>query len=514
MRTPTRRLLKQISKYLLASMLVVPSLAHATTFYVDASSGNDTNPGTEVSLAWASLAPVNAHKFAADDRILFHAGQTWTGVLEPHGSGTAVQPIVLASYGDGAKPLIQGAGADATLVLRSVSGWTVQDIAIANHGAKVANRVGVLIHTNGFSFAIHLLRVDISDVNGEVDSKSSGGISVYAWDKSKEGSGELARFDDVLIDHCTISHVDGEGIFYYLKNEGRTYPDTNIRITGTTITDTGRNAIYMRGTMGGMIDHNIVRLAGARKHGNAICVGWAKNTIVRANEVSETGIHTGPHENGAIDVDDGAIGTLVEFNWTHDNVGGAVNAGAQPGADADDSDTIIRYNLSENDGERAFGIGGAISNTSIYNNTIYVGKGKSTEIVSAGQYTHYPELPRGITFVRNVIFNRGSASFALDGYRFLIDGNCYLGNPPKDAPHDAHAVEDKTQIRLVEAPIHDRIQAAQYRLPPGSACANPSAGPQDPGSADFLGTPLDSANSQLRGAIVPSPRAVVSSSHE
>ena len=118
---------------------------------------------------------------------------------------------------------------------------------------------------------------------------------MYAWDKAKKsGGGELARFDDVLIDHCTVSHVDGEGIFYYVKNEGHTYPNTNIRLTGTTITDTGRNAVYMRGTMGGMIDHNIIRLAGARKHGSALCVGWAENTIVRGNEVSETGINLAP----------------------------------------------------------------------------------------------------------------------------------------------------------------------------------------------------------------------------
>src|ERR1700733_8487774 len=77
--------------------------AHATTFYVDTSGGNDANSGTNPSLAWSSLAPVNQHRFKADDHILFLAGQTWTGVLEPHGSGTADHPIVLGSYGDGSK---------------------------------------------------------------------------------------------------------------------------------------------------------------------------------------------------------------------------------------------------------------------------------------------------------------------------------------------------------------------------------------------------------------------------
>ena len=505
MGTWIRRSLELTGRYILGSALLGASLVHAATFYVDASTGKDANPGTDQKLAWATLAPVNAHTFGPGDRILFHAGQTWTGALEPHGSGTREQPIVLARYGEGAKPLFQGAGADATLTLRSVSGWTVDDIAITNHGAAPApERVGVLIHTNGFSFAIHLVRVDISDVNGEVGSKSSGGIGVYAWDKSNEGGGhELARFDDVLIDRCTISHVDGEGIFYEVKNEGHTYPDTNIRLTGTTITDTGRNAVFMRGTLGGMIDHNTIRLAGARTHGNALCVGWAKDTIVRANEVSETGIHTGTHENGGIDVDDGAIGTIVEFNWTHDNVGGSVNAGAQPGRDADASDTVIRYNLSENDGEHTFGVGGAVSNTLIYNNTIYVGKGRSERIVSAGQYTHYPELPHGILFARNVVFSDGSTSFEWKANHVLIDGNCYFGNSPGDAPKDAHEVKEKSLPHISGVPIHDRSEARRYRVPQGSACATPSAGPQDLGHFDFLGTPLNAEKSVLRGAIVP-----------
>ena len=490
---------------LLGAPLLGASLAHAATFYIDASAGKDENPGTDQTRAWATLASVNAHTFAPGDRILFHAGQTWTGALEPHGSGTREQPIVLARYGEGAKPLFKGDGVDATLALRSVSGWTVDDIAITNHGgASAPERVGVLIHTNGFSFAIHLIRVDISDVNGDVNSKGSGGIGVYAWDKSKEGGGkELARFDDVLIDRCTISHVDGEGIFYYVKNEGHAYPDTNIRLTGTTITDTGRNAVYMRGTLGGMIDHNIIRLAAARTHGNALCVGWAKDTVVRANEISETGIHTGTHENGAIDVDDGAIGTLVELNWTHDNVGGSVNTNAQPGEDADISGTVIRYNMSENDGEHVFGLGGAVANTMIYNNTVYVGKGKSTRIVNAGQYTHYPQLPNGILFARNIVYGEGSTAFAWKASQVLTDGNCYLGNSPGDATKDAHQVKEKSLANLSGVPIHDRSEAERYRVPVGSACGAGVAGLPEGGHSDFLGTPLNAGNAGLRGAVVP-----------
>ena len=192
----------------------------------------------------------------------------------------------------------------------------------------------------------------------------------------------------------------------------------------------------------------------------------------------------------------------MEFNWTHDNIGGAVNAGAQPGIDADDSYTVIRYNLSENDGQRAFGIGGAISNTAIHNNTVYIGKGRNERIVTAGQYTHYPELPHGILFARNVIFNEGSASFILRANQVLIDGNCYLGKSPGGMPKDAHVVKDKTRLHLFGVPIHNRSEASQYRVPKGSACSAPFGNLPNPAKMDFLGTPLNSSNSALRGAIV------------
>jgi hypothetical protein len=343
--------------------------------------------------------------------------------------------------------------------------------------------------------------VDVSDVNGQVDSKSSGGIGLYAWGKTKSDGGELARFDDILIKNCTVRHVDGEGIFSYLKNEGHAYSDTHVRLTGNTIEDTGRNAIYIRGTLGGMIDHNTIHLSSARMHGNALCIGWAKDNIVRANEISETGISTGLHENGAIDIDDGAIGTIVEFNWTHDNAGGSVNAGAQPGMDADDSDSIIRFNLSENDGERAFGIDGAITNTLIYNNTIYIGRGRSERILTAGQYTHYPQLPEGILFERNVIYSDGSSSFKLNAKRVLIDGNCYLGNAPQAPPRDMHIVIEK-MAPLTGVPIRERQDATLYRLPAQSACGA-LAEPLPAGPSDFLGVTLDSAYANFRGAVQP-----------
>jgi hypothetical protein len=78
--------------------------ARGSTFYVDAMNGDDSNAGMSPGEAWATIVPVNTHPFQPGDRILFHAGQRWTGELAPRESGTRETPIVIDRYADGAKP--------------------------------------------------------------------------------------------------------------------------------------------------------------------------------------------------------------------------------------------------------------------------------------------------------------------------------------------------------------------------------------------------------------------------
>ncbi|MDR3735042.1 MAG: right-handed parallel beta-helix repeat-containing protein [Acidobacteriaceae bacterium] len=482
-------------KFLIAVLCCIPALAHASTFYVDSASGNDANSGTSPTLAWSSLAPVNQHTFMPGDHILLHAGQSWSGAIEAHGNGTTENPITLGSYGEGAKPLIQGQGVSAVLTLRDVSGWTVEDISITNHGDSQDPRLGILIETSKYAFALHLVRVDIRDVNGQL-SKEAGGIGIIP-----DGHGHPAHFDDILIDHCIIRHMAGMGIFLHvLDRDNHAYLNTHVRLTGNTIVDIGKNAIFLRGTTDGLIDHNKVRFAAAHEHGNAICVGWSKHTTVSYNEVSETGLHTGPFDGGAVDVDDGSISTVVEYNWSHDNVAG-FGVGSQPNDNCDAIGTIIRYNLSENDSVRVFSVHGHDRSTAIYNNTAFIGQGHSPAPVHTGRYKQNPELPDTILFARNVFFNEGDLTFDWKAKNIMTDGNCYFGNAPKSPLEDKHIVRDQT-MNISGAPIRHRDEAGVYSLPAGSACGAMLPALPNENGTDFLGTPLSNATPGIRGAIV------------
>lgn len=84
------------------------SIVATTTYYVDATSGNDSNAGTSPSAPWKSLMKVSDAVLAPGDKVLFKRGETWTGTLSLKRSGTNSRRVVIGSYGTGALPIIQG----------------------------------------------------------------------------------------------------------------------------------------------------------------------------------------------------------------------------------------------------------------------------------------------------------------------------------------------------------------------------------------------------------------------
>jgi len=94
---------------LLGAVLGVASMAGATSYYVDATAGNDANSGLSAGAAWKTIAKVNAATFVAGDQILFKRGEVWWESLVPPSSGTSGSPIVFDAYGTGEAPTITGA---------------------------------------------------------------------------------------------------------------------------------------------------------------------------------------------------------------------------------------------------------------------------------------------------------------------------------------------------------------------------------------------------------------------
>ena len=76
-------------------------------FYIDDVSGNDTNDGLSPSTAWQTSKRASQATYLPGDHILYKRGGTFIGKLAPKGSGTAAAPIVIASYGEGPRPILR-----------------------------------------------------------------------------------------------------------------------------------------------------------------------------------------------------------------------------------------------------------------------------------------------------------------------------------------------------------------------------------------------------------------------
>ena len=96
---------------MLFALMLITTITHATTFYVDASTTATTQNGT-LATPWKTLSQVssNMSSFQPGDFVLFKRGETFTGTLYPTRGGTASAPLTFGAYGSGNKPKFTGTG--------------------------------------------------------------------------------------------------------------------------------------------------------------------------------------------------------------------------------------------------------------------------------------------------------------------------------------------------------------------------------------------------------------------
>ena len=102
----------------LLALLGVSGNADATVYHLDSEAGDDGRSGTAPDTAWKSLERVNDVQLQPGDELRLKRGATFRGTLAPRGSGTPEQRILIAAYGEGARPVIHANGAqDAIKVI-------------------------------------------------------------------------------------------------------------------------------------------------------------------------------------------------------------------------------------------------------------------------------------------------------------------------------------------------------------------------------------------------------------
>ena len=469
-----------------------------TAYYVDSAAGSDANDGHSARHPWRSLDRVNSGTFGPGDRILLRAGSRWAGFLSPGGSGAAGRPITVSRYGNGPKPAVDAGGkALATVYLYNGEYWDVSDLDIANRApTRVPGLAGVEVRLENFGVAhgVRLHGLDVHDVLGSNVKDAGGGNGISC---ASGGDRVKTLYDGLTIEDCRLTRTDRNGITMSAYYARPSWPlSTHVVIRGNTLTDIGGDGIVPIGCDGCLIEHNTLR--GGRMRAQDYAAGiwpWScDNTVVQFNEVSGM---KGTMDGEGYDSDYNCRHTLFQYNYSHDNDGGFMlicdDGGQSPPWNIGNSGTVIRYNLSANDGLHTFNITGPCQNTQVYNNTFYLGKGQDIPLVASGNWGG--KWAADTRFSNNVFYVDGKARFDFGGMtRVAFDSNAYWG-AIANRPADPHAV---TADPHLAAPGTPGVQG--YAPLVGSPLLRAGRGIPDNDGPDFWGNFLPSTGPVSIGA--------------
>lgn len=483
-----------------------PVAAAAQSYYVDC--GASAQGDGSAAAPWNALAPVNARAFQPGDRILLRRGSTCTGQqLFPKGSGTAGAPVVVDAYGTGAKPALAGAGQVTDVVrLADQQYWEIRNLDISNKGAAAATRRGVHVTRtdSGTGTYYRISGLDIHDVNGnqtKKDDDASAGIFFEVL-----GNTTPTRFDDVALTDNTVRAVDRYGIHFWtrwmrrpeLNNAncgsacGAWTPQTRVVIRGNTVSDIGGDAIVPHHTEGALVEYNTVD--GFREREPAHCAAgiWGWNTQDAVYQYNEVSGGRSECDGQGLDIDEANIGTIYQYNYSHDNEGGFILLCNGSGSTTDGN--VVRYNISQNDGGQLFDMVCAkTTGTLIHNNTFYLAD--PVQIINNANGS----AAANATFTNNIFHVATDAASYVNAGGLGFDSNVFYGNHPAGEPADAHKVTADPRL-VAPGSATSRTDTGGYRLQAGSSALANGAVVPDAGGRDYFGNPVAAGCAPDRGA--------------
>ncbi|WP_066222920.1 CBM96 family carbohydrate-binding protein [Formosa haliotis] len=424
-----------------------PSTAITGIHYLDFLNGDDANNGNSPATAWKTLSKLNASTFGAGARILFKTGQSWTGTLKLKGSGEAGNPIVVASYGKGAKPIIHGAGASETIHLDGNEYVEIRNLEITNYNPAEeggismeaweaknitdwfdnptagydltpnTNKVGVRVNAQDLGEVnhIHLVNLDIHGINGDNEDKNNGGIYMEIT-----GSIVPTYYNDFLVEGCHIYDVDRTGMSNVstwddrtLTNNGNWTPTLNFIVRNNVFERSGANALILRNAKDPIIEYNLFHQCAVKGSGNAAFNFNTDGCVFQYNEARFTKGNIGDEDAGGLDSDFRTKNTILQYNYVHDNAYGMLATGGGFSTSFNDN-TIFRYNVIERDGlvarengeKFAFKLSGKITNTTFHNNVIYLSAEQTG--VDVMFHKQWSGKPANTKYYNNIYYLEGS----------------------------------------------------------------------------------------------------------
>ena len=437
----------------------------AANFYVSSSVGDDLNNGTHPTSPIASLDAANALALLPGDSLLFFSGDYWEGMFWPKYSGTIEAPIIIGKYGGEQRPVINGFGYQACVLIYNNDYIEVNSLELYNEETHLDSS-GETKKVDGFG--------------GESNNWGSGrdvrfGIKVVADEQElvyfrfydlvirdifptpfnsanlHKGYGiKLETHSDTLLDqYNTISDVFISGVRItrtghygmWIKSLGLNNID-DVKNTGITLSDcefeyTGGSGFVPNKSANILVEHCLFNHTGSGldsrmwNRGSGMWTFDCKNVISQHN--SFLNAH-GPQDSYGCHIDYGNENVVFQYNFSSNNEGGFVEILG------DNVNCGYRYNISVNDGFRTLeNTNGRIISVSdyagqknirsdsvyVYNNTIMVNEPIHPDffidVFSAYIYNNsFVDLRRSVIGERTEIPDRSKENV-------FVSNNLYLG---------------------------------------------------------------------------------------
>lgn len=495
-----------------------------TIYYVDAAAEKEDYDGTSPESPLKTLEQVKNLELVPGDAVLFKKDCRWVGDLQIKYSGTEDAPIIFGMYGKGSnKPCIDGAGiVNAPVWAEDISYVEICDLEVTNAGDDKNYHRGISIlavyenveHVSIKNCYVHDVDSYTEDIEGLLPGEDKhwyGGIIVRARSNANPGAYDIILKDILIegneVDRCSLLGIAAGGAMDSWEEDKRC---ERITIRGNRVSNCWGDGIILFNDKDGLIEHNVAAHNGRSEDMTQAYAGiwniWSDNCLIQYNE----SYGQGPSGDGqGFDIDGGCTGTVLQYNYSHDNAGGFLLCMQWRNGDA-----TIRYNVSVNDGGSFLKIGYSISDDplmrlNIYNNTYFTTKNVVSAIEwSENNFTdgivrghYYGSLRNNIFYVKNGENPQYGSRNALKLFQF--ENNCYQGFSEVSLPWDeVNQILDDPKFAFAGAAEKGMDSLSGYKLLAGSPCLDAGMKIYNDGNLDFWGNKISDAQVMNVGAYI------------
>lgn len=384
-----RRLLREFRLTFVTAIALLAAAAthaHAADYYISGD-GDDANPGTSQAHPWRTVARANRGSFRPGDRLLFHAGERFTGNLVLDAGDDAADwayPLIVASYGRGRARLHAGTGTGVRI--ENLGGVVVKDLIVTGDG-RGANRGSGIKFVNTLPGSVKLRFVRVENIEASGFGREGIFVGGEARDKSKSG------FRDVQITNA-VAH---KNVYYGINVAGvwdekaTTYANEQVRVAHCRAYDNSGDPTYLKNhsgsgiilddVNGGVIEHSVAYNNGFLCHnkgGGPVGIWAHSSNDITIQFCASYHNRTGRGlDGGGFDFDGGVTNSLMQYNYSAYNDGPGYLLYAYRGAPHTFANNVVRYNISDSDARKnrysAFYVvndGSGVRNLDIYQNTV------------------------------------------------------------------------------------------------------------------------------------------------